>query len=399
MKLEDIDIYNPDNYVDAVPYDQLAFLRENAPVFKHKHPDGKDYWALTRHADCVDVSRNHKTFSSEKGFVLLDDLTPELLTQVQEQLLGMDPPKHGPIRRSIITRFTSTMLEAVKPRIRIICNEIFDTVANGAEVEFVHDIASKLPMQVVGELMAVPKDKWEQLASWAEKATGTSDPDISSPEETQDATMQMGIYGFELACERKGKDGDDLISLLINEAVEGHELSEMEFASLFVQIAVAGHETTRSLISSGLHQLIQHPVAMAELRQAPELLPRAVEEMLRYAVPLHYFRRTAVIDTEVGGQKIQAGDRVVLVYSAANRDPAVFSKPDEFNIHREGNQHLSFGHGIHLCLGANLARLETVIFFEEFFKTFSSIELTGQPARIRSNLVNGFKRMPVRLRR
>jgi cytochrome P450 len=232
--------------------------------------------------------------------------------------------------------------------------------------------------------------------------TSASDPDIGgTPEEVQAASIEMGTYGYLLAAERKDKGGDDLISLLVNVEVDGHQVSEMEFASLFVQITVAGNETTRALISGGMYELIQRPELYRELEakhlDKPELMKSAIEEMLRWTCPLHYFRRTATCDTEIGGQQIKENDKVVMLYSSANFDDTVFENPQVFDIHRSHNPHMAFGHGIHLCLGANLARMETRIFFEEFFKLFSGVELTGKAVRIRSNMANGFKKMPVKL--
>jgi cytochrome P450 len=228
--------------------------------------------------------------------------------------------------------------------------------------------------------------------------TSGSDPDLGGTvEEIIQASVEMGTYGFELACERKDKSGDDLISLLINQEVEGQKLSEMEFASLFIQLTVAGNETTRGLISSGMHQLLKRPELLQQLRDNPELLPVAVEEMLRWTCPLHYFRRTATCDSEIRGQAIRKGDRVVMLYSSANFDEEVFTDPLHFNMTRETNPHMALGHGIHLCLGANLARMEARVFFEEFFHHFSAIESAGEPVFIRSNSIHGFKDMPVML--
>jgi cytochrome P450 len=401
-RFENLDIYNPDNYTKAVPLADFKKLRDEAPVYWHDHPDGGGYWVISRHADVMKVSRDNKTFSAERGFVLVDDLPPEILDQVKGQLLGMDPPNHGPLRRSVITRFTSKMLAELEPKIREITRNILQAALQKPACNFVYDVAGELPTSVIGSMMGVPQDMWQQLREWSDMQTSASDPDIGgTPEEVQAASIEMGTYGYQLAAERKDKGGDDLISLLVNVEVDGHQVSEMEFASLFVQITVAGNETTRALISGGMYELIQHPELYRELEEKhldnPELMKSAIEEMLRWTCPLHYFRRTATCDTEIGGQQIKENDKVVMLYSSANFDETVFEYPEVFDIHRSHNPHMAFGHGIHLCLGANLARMETRIFFEEFFKLFSGIELSGEAVRIRSNMVNGFKRMPVKL--
>lgn len=395
---ESIDLYAPEAYVNGLPHAQFDWLRDNAPVFRHAHPDGGFYWLLTRHADVMQVSRDHKTFSSQKAFVMLDEMEPEVLEQVQSQLLGMDPPQHGPIRRAVITRFTSKMLADLEPKVRAITQDIMRKARALSDCDFIESLAGELPTSVIGSMLDVPEEHWAQLRSWSDRMTAGTDPDLGGTrEEVRQASVDMGMLGFQLATERKDKGGDDLISLLINVEVDGHVVSEMEFASLFVQITTAGNETTRGLISSGMYELLQRPALMAELRADPSLLPIAIEEMLRWTCPLHYFRRTATRDCEIGGQAIAEGDRVVMLYSAANFDPEVFNDPQCFDIHRDPNPHTAFGHGIHLCLGANLARMEARIFFEEFFKAFDDIELTGEMARVVSNSINGYKRMPVKL--
>jgi cytochrome P450 len=393
-----IDIYSPDSYSRGIPHEQFAWLRKNAPVYWHDHPDGGGYWALSRHADVVEVSRDFKTFSAERGFVMVDDLPPDILAMARNQLLGMDPPKHGPLRRAVITRFTSRMLEQLEPAVRRITREIMAGARDVGEVNFVESLAGDLPTAVIGSLLDVPADMWPQIRQWSDLQTSATDPDLGgTPEEVNDASVAMGTYGFQLASERKDQGGDDLISLLINQEVDGERVSEMEFASLFVQITVAGNETTRGLISSGMYELMQRPALYQQLEANPEQLPQAIEEMLRWTCPLHYFRRTATRDTRIGDQAVKEGDRVVMLYSSANFDEDVFDNPLQFDIRRDPNPHLAFGHGIHLCLGANLARLEARVFFEEFFRHFRGIQLCGEPVYIRSNSIHGFKQMPVRL--
>jgi cytochrome P450 len=393
-----IDIYDPDNYTNGIPHQQFAWLRRNAPVYWHEHPQGYGYWVLSKHADVMEVSRDFKAFSAQRGFVMVDDLPEEQLAMAQGMLLGMDPPNHGSIRRAVISRFTSRKLAQLEPGIREIARGIMAGVSRSDEINFVDDLAGDLPTAVICSLLEIPEDMWPQVRRWSDLQTSGSDPDLGgTAEEVNQASVEMGTYGYQLAAERKDAGGSDLISLLINQEVDGRLVNEMEFASLFVQLTTAGNETTRGLISSGMYALMQRPALMRQLAEDPSKIGRAVEEMLRWTCPLHYFRRTATVDTEVNGQPIREGDRVVMLYSSANFDEDVFEDPMTFDIARDPNPHLAFGHGIHLCLGANLARLEARVFFEEFFKTFSGIEQTGEPAYIRSNSIHGFKQMPVRL--
>ena len=394
----DIDVYSPDAYTAGIPHEQFAWLRANAPVYWHEHPEGHGYWVLSKHADVLAVSRDHKTFSAEQGFVLVDDLPADILDMARNQLLGMDPPKHGPLRRAVITRFTSRMLAQLEPQVRAIAREVMAQVSSPQQVNFVESLAGDLPTAVICSMLEIPRDMWGQIRRWSDLQTSSSDPDLGGTgEEVNQASVEMGTYGFQLACERKDQGGEDLISLLINQQVDGHQVSEMEFASLFIQLTVAGNETTRGLISSGMHELLQRPELLRQLREHQEQLPLAIEEMLRWTCPLHYFRRTATCDAEIRGQKIRAGDRVVMLYSSANFDEEVFSEPMTFDIARDPNPHMAFGHGIHLCLGANLARMEARVFFEEFFRHFSKIESLGEPVFIRSNSIHGYKEMPVML--
>ncbi len=393
-----IDVYNPDNYCAGIPHEQFAWLRNNAPVYWHEHPEGHGYWAVSKHADVVAVSRDSKTFSAERGFVLVDDLPDDVLAMARNQLLGMDPPKHGPLRRAVITRFTSRMLAALEPRVRQIARTVMAQIKEPSQVNFVESLAGDLPTAVICSMLEIPPEMWPQIRQWSDLQTSSSDPDLGgTPEEVNQASVDMGTYGFQLATERKDRGGDDLISLLINQEVEGHQVTEMEFASLFVQLTVAGNETTRGLISSGMYALLQRPELLQQLREHPEDLPLAVEEMLRWTCPLHYFRRTATCDTRIGEQDIRAGDRVVMLYSSANFDEEVFASPMTFDIRRDPNPHLAFGHGIHLCLGANLARMEARLFFEEFFNHYAHIEMLDEPTYIRSNMIHGYKDMPVAL--
>ena len=398
MQTPAIELYDTDVYAAGVPHEAMRWLRDNAPVYWHAHPDGGGFWIISRHADVMAVSRDHKTFSAERGFVMADELPPEILAQTQHQLLGMDPPRHGPLRRIVIERFTQRMLEQLEPKVRDITRAILADARARGECDFVNDVAGKLPTAVICSMMGVPREMWEQIREWSDHSTSATDPDIGcTPEQQRQSSLDMGMYGYGLAAERKGRGGEDLISLLIDVEVDGHTITEAEFASLFVQITVAGNETTRAMISTGMHELLERPDLYAELAANPDTLAPAIEEMLRWSSPLHHFRRTATRDTALHGQTIRENDRVLMLYTSANFDERVFTDPMRFDIRRSPNPHLAFGHGIHLCLGANLARLEARVFFEEFFTTFRSVAETAPPARIRSNLVNGFKRMPVRL--
>jgi cytochrome P450 len=393
-----LDVHDPGAYVAGVPHATFRWLRRNDPVFWQELPDGRGYWALTRHADVVAASRDPGTFSAARQSILIQDPDPAALAMLRTQLLSMDPPEHGRLRRTVLGGFTPGMVRRMEPRIRALTGRILDAAAERGECDFVREIAAELPVQVIAEVMGVPAEDRHRLSDWGDKLTGMDDPETAvSPEDTQKASVEMGTYGFGLAQARRGKRGGDLISVLMNAEFAGRRVNEVEFAGLFVQITVAGNETTRTLLSQSLLTLLEHPEAWRALEADPALLETGVEELLRFTSPLHYFRRTATRDVELRGKKIREGDRVALLYSSANRDEEVFPEADRFDLRRDPNPHVAFGFGEHFCLGANLARLEGRVFFEELFRRFERVELLGPPRRLRSNLINGVKEIPVRM--
>jgi cytochrome P450 len=270
-------------------------------------------------------------------------------------------------------------------------------VRDGGVVEFVGDLAAALPNRVIGSLFGLPRGDWEYLRKLAESIAASQDPDLADP--ASGGGAEMAAYAMDLAAVRRRHTGtsDDLTSAILEAKFGGETMSDSDFGGFFVQLVTAGFDTTRGMLSSGLLTLLRHPDQLAELRADPGLLPGAVEEILRYDNPLHYFRRTAVVDTELRGIEIRAGEKVAMYYTSANRDEDVFADPQTFDIHRGPNPHLSFGTGVHFCLGAHLARLEGRVFFAELLSTFSHIEVAGHPDRIRSNLNNSLKRLPIRL--
>lgn len=395
--LDDIDVHDPDRYVATPPHADFARLRRERPVHRQPTPDGGFYWAVTRHADVVTVSTDPETFSSERGSVVIEDLEPDLLQMMRSMLLVMDPPAHGRYRRMVLHAFTPRMVDALEPRIRQVSRAILENTAASGEVEFVHDIAAALPVQVIGELMGIPEADRPQLRDWAEQLTGNQDPDVNPGGNEGEASFAMGAYAVGLANDKRGQAGDDLTTTIVNAEVDGHTMSDYEFGAFFVQMVTAGNDTTKTSLSNAVDVLLDHPDSLAALRADPSRIPMAVEEVLRFANPLHYFRRTATRDTELGGTRIREGDKVVMLYTSANRDEAVFADPHRFDITRSPNPHLAFGFGEHFCLGAKLARLEARVFLEELFSRFLTIERTGPARRQRSNLNNALKALPLRM--
>jgi cytochrome P450 len=274
---------------------------------------------------------------------------------------------------------------------------MIDAVAPRGECEFARELAGDLPLQIILEILGVPSEDQAQMLEWTTLFFGMNDPELaSSPEAINAMLRDMNGYAHGLAVARRSEPRDDMLSLLMAAEVDGEKLSYEEFGGFFNLLLTAGHDTTKNLIVNGMLTLLEHPDQYRRLLAEPALIPIAVEEIIRFTPPVFYFRRTAVRDTEIRGQKIAAGDKVVMWYVSANRDEEVFVNPDRFDIGRIPNEHLSFGHGTHFCLGTALARLEARVVFEELLRRLPDMELAGPVVRLRSNWVNGVKSMPVR---
>jgi cytochrome P450 len=399
MGVSAYDLYDPDGYVAGPPHAVFEALRREDPVHWQDMPDGTGYWAVLRHADLVTVARNPQLYSAEIGGVVLEDLPPETLEMTRDMLLMMDPPRHLAYRKNVAPEFTNRVIGRLDAQVRAICTRIFSGLGDSAEVDFVHEVCALLPSQVVGELVGIPEEDWPQIHLWAEQNSGGQDPDLQpgEGEDSLSASIAMAMYAIDLAEQRQAEPREDLVTLMLGMEVDGEPVTTVQFGSFFVQLVVAGNDTTRTMLSSGLLALLEHPEQLAALRADRSLIPSAVEEILRFANPLHYFRRTATEDAELGGKSIAAGDKLAMMYTSANRDGAVFRDPHAFDIRRDPNPHLSFGSGEHFCLGVHLARLEGRVFFELLLDTFPTIELIGEPKRQRSNLNNALKRLDVRL--
>ncbi|KAA8963976.1 cytochrome P450 [Mycobacterium sp.] len=394
-----VNLASPDTFVNGVPHEALTALRRTDPVHWQPMEHEPGFWAILRHADVVHVARHPEIFSASVGGIVVEDPAPERLARVRNMLAAMDPPRHTVHRAPLSLHFRPRAIARLEARVRAVCRGIMADAAERREVEFVHEVAAALPTQVIGEFFGLPRQDWAYLQKLAERITSSQDPDLGGPDYGDGAGgAEMASYAVEFAAtRRKGDATDDVAGAILDAEFGGRPMSDHDFGGFFVQLVTAGNDTTKSLLSGGLLTLLRHPDQLAQLRADPALIPRAIEEILRYDNPLHYFRRTALVDTELSGTRIKAGDKVAMYYTSANRDEAVFDDPQVFTIHRQPNPHLSFGMGSHFCLGAHLARLESAVFFEELLTAFPRIELIGEPVRIRSNLNNSLKRLPIRL--
>ncbi len=385
-----IPLHSPDFYAGD-PYPAYRELRTTTPVCWN---DVTNFWALLKYDDIRFVSSNPATFSSTQGITIPD---PGLPSPVQAGgLIFTDPPRHRQMRKLINSGFTRRRVAVLEPKIRELVRGILDGMQPGSVHEFAEEIAAPLPTRLIAELIGAPPDDWEQFRAWSDAATGTADPEIEL--DPLVAAGQLFEYFQKLIGARRVEPRDDLLSVLAGAEIDGVSLTDEDLLNFAFLLLVAGNETTRNLIALGTLALIDQPAQCRLLVDDPALIPGAVEEMLRFNSPVVHMARTATVDVEIRGQHIAEGDVVVMLYGSANRDEDVFG-PDseEFRVTRHPNPHIAFGCGEHSCIGAQLARLEATVMFEELLRRFPRLELVGEVDRMRATMVPGVKRMPVRL--
>jgi len=407
MELGDIDLLDRDRFKEGIPHEWFTYLRANAPVYKHPEPDGPGFWVMSKLADIVQCNRDAASFSSQAargGVVGLEERAggpSEAEAAGGNLMLFMDPPDHTRYRKLVNRGFTPRMIAQLEPHIRDLTDQVLDAaVDGGGETDFVVDIAAELPLEVIAELIGVPREDRHKIFEWSNRMIGSEDPEyFVSEEEVFNAQVEMFMYAQQLADQRRANPLDDIITALLSSEVDGESLSDMDFNLFFLLLSVAGNETTRNAIAHGMNAFLENPDQWDLLVSDPDRhLPGAVEEVLRWATPVLYFRRNCTRDTVVGGETIREGDKISLWYISANRDEAVFEDPFRFDITRDPNNHIAFGGGgPHFCLGAQLARLEIRMLFEEMARRYPRIEALGAPDRLRSNFIGGIKHLPVRL--
>ncbi|MFW6093837.1 MAG: cytochrome P450 [Pseudomonadota bacterium] len=391
-----IDLLSTRSFDQGHPVEQYHWLQENAPVYWHEEPDGPGFWAVTRHADVADIGRDPATFSSEPTIMIADPAAGSAIDASGEHkmMLMMDPPAHTRYRKTISRAFTQGPAAELRPRLEELSRQIVDAVIERGECDFVADVAGELPSYVIAELMGIPLGDGRELYELTEILHSAPE---AVPEGAQArAVEEMFEYARRVHEEKLARPQDDLASRIVHAEVDGRRLDQIDFQLFFLLLIDAGGDTTRNLVAGGVYTLLQHPQVLAELRADPGLIPGARDELLRWVSPVIYMRRTALKDTEVAGQPIREGDKVVRYFGAANRDPRQFADPDTLDIRRSPNPHIAFGTGAHVCLGQHIARVEIDCMLAEVLDRLHDLELTEPPEWLASNFISGIRRMPLR---
>jgi cytochrome P450 len=406
---------DPARYAAGVPHQLFAQLRRDAPVSWVDEPElavtwpdgtverhrGSGFWAVTRYAMVVAVSRQPDVFSAEeRGVFLRDPRTSADLRRARQMLTNMDGVRHTTARRLVTPAFSPAALDVLRAGVHRHASTVVAQVVAAGDFDAVRSLAAEFPLLVLSDLLGIPAADRELLLRWSNTLVGFDDPDYGGGaiDSYRRTFSEAGAYVAELAARRRREPGDDLVSRLLRSEVDGQRIDEQALLAFWLLLVVAGNETTRHLISGALEALAGSPSQRDRLIADPRLVPTAAEELLRWVTPIMQFRRTAMRDTELDGQPIAAGDKVVVYYVSANRDETVFVEPDHLDLARTPNPHLAFGTGPHACLGARLANLEFQTLLQELLPHLSRLELTAEPARLESNFMNGIKSMPARFR-
>jgi cytochrome P450 len=406
-----VDLLDHDLFADHEPWEVFDLLQREAPVYFHPEPGGRGFWAVTKYDDVLAVVRDSKTFSNEIGGSATIEDMPDDVLEARRNFLEYDPPRHGRYRRLISTNFTPGAVAMYELWLRNLISEMMDRIEPGIEFDLVQELAAPVPIRVLAHILGLPDEDLPQLIALGDRLLVDTDPeyvgDFAFAEERQEDRYkpfgspwadELCALGRAYYADRRACPREDVLTLLANAEIDGQRLSERDLDNMFALLIVAGNETTRQALALGTLALARNPDQYDRVRANPDLIPSAVEEVLRYASPVWWFRRTAAKDTMIRGQEIAAGDKVVIWFAAANRDPDHYPDPHRFDVTRNPTDQLTFGRGgPHHCLGVHLARLETRVYLEELIKRVAKIELAGQSVRHRSNFTNGLKRVPMRM--
>jgi linalool 8-monooxygenase len=424
MRVSDADrlsLSDPETFQDHARVHQIfREFRASEPVAWCPEPwGGPGFWSITKYDDIQEISKRPDVFSSDGrlgGITLMSEEmyrqraaerrqhaelepAPEELSVFNggRSMIMMDPPEHNQHRRMVAPGFTPARLDALTPRIRQRAQALLDAMDPSGECDFVASVAAELPIQMLAELFAISQDQRHKLFQWSNIIIGGDDPDIAiSRDHVIQAYMELAGFAVHLHAERSANPGDDLISMLVNTRVNGEPMPMADYLSAFILLVVAGNETTRNSISGGTLALSQHPEQLRQLADDPSLVPRAVNEIIRWVHPVIYMRRTALTDYQLRDITIRKGDKLALWYMSGNRDEEKWTDPFAFDVARDGPRHLSFGYGQHLCIGWRLAEIQLGVLLEELTARYPDIDVVGDVSRMRTNFLNSIKRMRVR---
>jgi cholest-4-en-3-one 26-monooxygenase len=403
MTPETLDLASPEHYQrNGYPHAEWTWLRRHAPVFWYERPKVEPFWAVTKHADVIEISKQPELFlNAPRLAVFTRDLPPPPEGEVRH-LLNMDPPDHARYRRLASSWFTPRAIRSMDDKVARVTREVLDAAAETTAGDFVQDVSARITIAVIAEMLGVPRRDWELLFRWTNEIIAPQDPEFQhgqTAEETiQRARLEVFAYFNQLAETRRVGPTDDIVSVIANGELNGTPLPPVELLSYYFLLVVAGNETTRNAMTGGLLAFLEHPAEWEKLRAHPGLLDSAVEEVVRWTTPVIQFARTATRDYALRGVTIRKGQAVCLYYPSANRDEEVFPDPFAFRIDRDPNPHIGFGMGEHLCLGAHLARLELRHAFAQLRDRLEHCELAGAVERVRSSFVGGIKHAPMRWR-
>ena len=412
QSLADVDITSPDAFLrDGYPYAHWAYLRQHAPVYWYERDGVEPFWAVTKYRDIQRISRDPKTFSNKTDITVRSSQESHTLSQSGFQtnhLLSMDPPEHAQYRSLVNRRFTPGGLQILEERIdeiaaeavERVATELVDAISGQGRAEFVEDVAARLPLATICELLGVPRERWDDIHTWTNETIGAADPKYQQGRTYQEtaAAGALGLFAYfsQLAEEKRQQPADDLLTTLVQAEIDGEPLNQIDLLSMAFILILGGNETTRNATSGGLLALIEHPDQLARLRAEPAVFDRAIEEILRWTSPIIHFGRLTTADCEISGTAVPAGSKLMMWYPSANRDEDIFPNPDQFDVGRDPNEHLAFGgFGEHFCIGANLARLELKAIFQHVLERLDEIELDGEVERLRSGFVGGIKSLPI----
>jgi len=390
--------YNPLSLrMHSDPYAVYRKLRRRSPVHRSRLVNG---WVLSAHTDVDRVLRDHKRFSNDQR----NSNRPqgyEAFAEETQSLLRLDPPDHTRLRSLVGQAFTPRAVEQLRPWVERIVDELLDGIRDAARFDVIADLAYPLPITVISEMVGVPPEDRDQFKVWSSDVARILEPGTSEEEDRRSLRSRAALneYFSEIIARRQAEPRDDLISALIAAEDEGDKLTRDETLATLVLLLVAGNETTRNLIGNGLLALLRHPDQLQRLRRNPKMIESAIEELLRFDSPVQLDARTALEEVEIGGKRVRKGQQVVLLIGAANRDPEVFADPDRLELGRQAQSHISFGRGIHHCLGAPLARMEGQIAFRKLLERFSDIRLDGSPQFRDHVVLRGLRSLPVSVER